>query len=206
MKFLLTILFACALSCEPHAQTINWVVGNESAVNAYVIENNSKDTVSGWQPFATLAPGQTSYTYPIPDRQFYWRIAAIGKDSFFTPAKLYTVILGTSITNWGVVSNPSNVIVYWTSQNESGIKNYEIDRSYDGVNFSSVATVAPQGNVSYSILVNRPTTTTQVCSRKIFNWCISHKNVTVINTAKGIYEIISVNLDGSKTILKTISG
>ena len=197
MRYLLTILFLFDLA---FGQTINWTTGSEASVSQYVIEK-SVDSLS-WKPYQIITPGQTSYSVSIPDSQSYWRVHAEGDSNFFTKALLYTDYSVNQLINSSLQPSKNYVTVNWTSVNEN-LSSYEIDQSTDGKTFSLVTTIPAKGNSSYSVQVNRPTITTSVCSFKFFGFCFSHKNVTTVNNAKEIIEIIAIK-DGTRTLLTTV--
>jgi hypothetical protein len=87
------------------------------------------------------------------------------------------------------------VNIYWTSTGEVNLNSYTIDRSYDAVNFTQVASVLAKGNSNYSVNINRPTTTS--------GWLWWKK--TVIDSRKGIYRINVISTTNQKTLLKTVS-
>ncbi|MFC2150405.1 hypothetical protein ACFLQV_02760 [Calditrichota bacterium] len=55
-----------------------------------------------------------------------------------------------TITDFAASSQGKSVLVEWHSATEMGIKEYQVQRSYDGNRFYTVATIAPKGdNSSY---------------------------------------------------------
>lgn len=68
-------------------------------------------------------------------------------------------LLPVSLTNFSVKKNNGSIGINWTSEAESGLNYYEVQRSADGRNFSSLQSVQSRNSVSkvnYSVTDNKP--------------------------------------------------
>jgi hypothetical protein len=62
-----------------------------------------------------------------------------------------TTILPVELSNFSAQLQNNQVVISWLSSNEVNLASYHVQRSIDGVNFSTVATVAPKGANDYQI-------------------------------------------------------
>ncbi len=59
-------------------------------------------------------------------------------------------VLATTLTNFSVTANKCNANISWKTEDESDLKDYEIQSSNDGVNFKTVATILPKNTSNYT--------------------------------------------------------
>ena len=67
--------------------------------------------------------------------------------------------LPVSLVNFSAKKNNSSINVNWTTDNESGMSNYQVQRSSDGRNFSNIQSVQSRnsvGRTGYSATDNKP--------------------------------------------------
>ena len=198
MKYILTIL-TFVIGISTNAQ---WSARWNRLGSADSLQSSPDGKT--WSIVGILKTSLDSNSMAITGPTFYYRVI---DGSSSTNTVLVSVVLSVGIINPGIITSTSFVQIYWTSQNESNLKNYEIDRSFDGITFTAAATgITPKGNTNYSVNINRPTITTKVCSFKMFGRCWGYKTTTTIDSRKGIYQIISISSDGSRKVLATVSG
>ena len=212
MKNLFLILF---FSTKLFAQdslgfkTISLDIG----VNYYEIQS-SIDTANtlSWSTITVIQPKRLKdsnvYAVPISTPNIYYRIAAVMTNGYiyYTSAIQYLSTLAVGISNVRLQSFTNYITIYFTSQNESNINYYEIDRSIDGGNtLSDVLHISPKGNSDYVENINRPTKQVSSCGIKLFGWCLWKNLKTVVDNSKEILYIYLVSQDGSRTLLKAIS-
>jgi hypothetical protein len=98
-------------------------------------------------------PAGVSYT-PVAgfsgSDQFVIRVAAGNIYSESTINVTVTGTLASTLVDFNVSKTGTNALVSWTTATESNAKSFEILHSTDGINFTSVGTVAAQGNSSIS--------------------------------------------------------
>ncbi|HAI83758.1 MAG TPA: hypothetical protein DCL43_08825, partial [Chitinophagaceae bacterium] len=110
-------------------------------------------------------------------------IAATNGGGLFTAA-LDGVSLPVSFLDVTAFKQANNAFVQWTVANEISLNNYQIERSFDGVQYSAINSVLTNGSNSYKI---------------------TDANVFASSTAKKVYyRIKAVNNDGSYTYSKTV--
>jgi len=67
--------------------------------------------------------------------------------------------LPVSLVNFSAKKNNSSININWTTDDESGMRNYEVQRSSDGRNFSNIQSVQSRnslGRISYSATDSKP--------------------------------------------------
>lgn len=133
----------------------------------------------------------------------YYYKARSGKIS--TNTVLVTAVLPVSITNTYLLSSKTSVSVNWTSHDESNIQAWAVDRSFDNKTFSLVSKFSPKGDGPYQVPISRPVTTTTLCVKKFLGICFKKQTTTTIDSRKEFFEIISIDYDGNRIILKTLS-
>ena len=74
-----------------------------------------------------------------------------------------------------------NILVEWQVAQEINIKNYVVERSYDGVNFTDIGTVSATGASTYSFVDN-----------------------TSLNNGKVYYRVVSVDITGKLSYTPTV--
>lgn len=155
MKNITTIILLFTTTFS-RAQFANWVTKpDELGVVNYIIQSSS-DSTAGWKDIATFKPQRLKdtnfYSFPIPLTNIYYRVAAdMGKNFYYTSARLAMMPLSVQITNLSIQNN----IFRWTSSNESNILYYIIEQSRDGVNWIQEQIVYPQGDGDYKITVKK---------------------------------------------------
>ncbi|MBN2790525.1 MAG: hypothetical protein JXR69_10085 [Candidatus Delongbacteria bacterium] len=95
------------------------------------------------------------------------------------------VVLGsTSILNLSIVAETNLVKIQWTTNTETNVKQFIIEKSSDNVNFESFTVETPKGSASsYAIIDSNPYS----------------KNATLY------YRVVVEDYDGTKNISETIS-
>lgn len=181
------------------------------AVKIYSIET-APDTTKSWTVISTIHPkglkDSNNYSSPITTANIYYRVTATMLNGYVYNTKplQYLSTLAVGITNVRLQSFTNYITIYFTSQNESNINYYEIDRSIDGGNtLSDVMHISPKGNSDYVETINRPTKQVSSCGIKLFGWCLWKNLKTVVDSSKEILYIYLVSQDGSRTLLKAIS-
>ena len=92
--------------------------------------------------------------------------------------------LPVSLVNFSAKKNNGSININWTSDNESGLSNYDVQRSSDGRNFSNIQSVQSRNSVSrtsYSATDNKPV------------------------NGIGYYRLKMVEVDGSATYSKIVT-
>jgi len=203
--FLLSKVFAQSDSVG--FKTVAYDIG----VKNYSIQS-AQDTTKAWTTIATIQPTKLKdsnvYASPITVTNLYYRATATMLNGYVytTSALQYLSTLAVGITNVRLQSFTNYITIYFTSQNESNINYYEIDRSIDGGNtLSDVLHISPKGNSDYVENINRPTQQVSSCGMKVFGWCWFKHLKTVVDSSKEILYIYLVSQDGSRTLLKAIS-
>jgi hypothetical protein len=120
-------------------------IGNDMGV--YV----SPDNGTTWQDFSSGFWDATMVMdlEPYPGNKIL--AATHGKGAFISP--LYSVSLPVTLTNFSGYNNNSGLaVLQWSTSIESGIKQYELQRSTDDINFAPVTDVPARNinNSSYS--------------------------------------------------------
>lgn len=153
--------------------TANFITGNESTVNRYEVQQ-SPDTIS-WNTIGIIYPGKSSYSYPIPAVQNWFRIYARGDTDFTTPAiQLMLPANRVSITNTSVTSTS----LTWTVSNAVGVSSYLIEKSLDNWKTWSKTTEKPnKGNGVYTYRMAKTTKRYQYRITPIFNDQIKDKPI-----------------------------
>jgi len=94
-----------------------------------------------------------------------------------------TGLLPVTITDFAAVKNSDDIILQWKVSSETNFKQYEVERSTDGINFMRVGTVPAQNLAAYSLKdINLPATAATV-----------------------FYRLKMVDIDGRYTYSKTVS-
>jgi len=129
--------------------------------NGTLVTNNF--TITNYNPaylqvkFTSIASQvSTSFTYAYLD-------AASVESTPATYVINMSVTLEATLSSFNGVATDAGNLLTWTSQNETKDMTFIIDRSLDGVNFSSIGQVAATGNnttVSHSFTDNSPTPNT----------------------------------------------
>ncbi len=65
-------------------------------------------------------------------------------------------VLATSLTDFSVTANKCSANINWRTEDESDLKNYEIQTSNDGVIFKTVETILPKNSRNYSFEYKAP--------------------------------------------------
>lgn len=204
---ILLILFCQKAICQTNTYTAFWKVKPNSGITSFSIQRSSDNT--NW--ITTISVPITKDTsYKADFNAFtnnFIRIMATTKDTVWSSPVIQVVAaLPIIVSNIKLVPYSNYLILSWRSQNENNLNNYDIERSFDGVNFSDVASVLPSGTGSnYSLTVNRPTITSEKCIFKLFGWCFYKKTYTVIDSRKEIIKISSVGKDGIKNTLQVVT-
>ena len=184
MKTILLLLFSVNCFCQPLHAT--WTKNGAPVYYLY----ESPDT-SHWKLINTLSDTDCI----IPTNTGWYVVTGNGVTSnavlFIAPT--------VSIINANLISNKTSVTISWTSQNENN-QAWEIDSSLTGKVFTMVSKFSPKGNSTYQVTVNRKSTT------KITGWGWWKKTTVTYDSRKYFYEIISIDFNGGRTILKTLDG
>ena len=93
-----------------------------------------------------------------------------------------TNLLPVTITNFTAIKNSNNIDIKWTTERETDLKKYVVERSTDGIHFFTIASVAAQNVSSYAVNDN---------------------NFPAANTL--FYRLKMVDLDGKFSYSKTVS-
>jgi len=83
------------------------------------------------------------------------RIDNISVTVYYTPP----TTLPVSLTNFSAKKNNNSIAINWTADDESGMSNYEVQRSSDGRSFSTIQSIQSKNSVnqtSYSATDNKP--------------------------------------------------
>ena len=145
-----------------------------TATGIYFIDQGTASTVSGTVQ-ATLVPGSNSTT-----------LTDLASDKFPTQSTL-PVKLGT----FTVTKQGNNAVIDWTTLTEANTNHFEIERSFDGINFTTVGTKQASGSsttvVSYQHL--DPITT----SARIIYYRLKTVDVDANNS---LSKIVALRLNG----------
>ncbi|MFZ1261140.1 MAG: T9SS type A sorting domain-containing protein, partial [Chitinophagaceae bacterium] len=145
-----------------------------TATGIYFIDQATANTVSGTVQ-ATLVPGSNSTT-----------LTDLASDKFPTQSTL-PVKLGT----FTVTKQGNNAVIDWTTLTEANTNHFEIERSFDGINFTTVGTKQASGSsttvVSYQHL--DPITT----SARIIYYRLKTVDVDANNS---LSKIVALRLNG----------
>ena len=211
MKNLFFILF---FSGKIYAQSDSIgfkTIAFDYGVRNYAIET-TPDTSKTWTAISVIQPiknkDSNNYISPIISSNIYYRISATMLNGFVyhTSPIPYFITLAVCITNVRLQSFANYLTLYFTSNNESNINYYEIDRSLDGgVTMADVLHISPKGNSDYAETINRPTKQVSSCGLKLWGWCLWKNLKTVVDSSKEILYIYLVTNDGNRTLLKAIS-
>ena len=133
--------------------SFKWIKVTEGAASMVVIGNFSVETTSG---SVTFPSSGTWYNYLTPGT-----FSATGGAQLFTLApgeyRVYLnqfVALPVTITSFTGKNTGVNNFLKWDVTNEQGLSRYELERSVNGRDFISVATITATGNSSYNFTDN----------------------------------------------------
>jgi hypothetical protein len=103
--------------------------------------------------------------------------------------------LPVKLDNFDATKEAAGIKVYWNASDEIGVKNYQIERSEDGLNFSTIGTVAAEKKKTYSFVDAQPAATSNFYRLKMLdfdgNYKLSH--VVSIKSKASLNIILSPN-------------
>lgn len=143
MKYIFLILLLTSFYCgKAQLDTMNLSITKKGINQNYELQY-SPDNVS-WSRYLSFQMKDSTHDYIFKSSTGYYRVWVVGTKEVSKTASVYKV-LPIGITNVKVSGNT----LHWTSENEIGKEPYEIQRSYDGANFTTIERVLPTGSINY---------------------------------------------------------
>ena len=110
------------------ANSVNLAKGSGSSWSATLSTANTIYYVNG--DYATAGPQFNSRNNVLPDA---------GRTLRFTP--LADIVLPITLSSFSAINNKTSIALRWLSMNATNIKEYEIQRSINGVDFNSIGSM-----------------------------------------------------------------
>ncbi|MFN3402465.1 MAG: glycosyl hydrolase family 28-related protein [Cytophagaceae bacterium] len=122
-----------------------------SVPNSYY--HSFKPSFFGALPWPAIGPGTTFNNFTIPAKKRFENYTVSGNIQDVMDHCATCSVLPVRILNFYLYPEENTVRLHWQAQNDFNVANYEIEKSYDGLSFQTIAVVTANKNsgvINYS--------------------------------------------------------